>query len=145
MARKATILLVEDDLHDVELFMLALSKASSIPDVITVQDGREAIRYLSGEGEFADREKFPMPALVFLDLSLPQVNGFDVLRWIQDQAGKLSLPPIIVLSYSQLERDKKLAQSLGAHTYLVKATDPAETAVMLNGFAPLWSGAQNIT
>jgi DNA-binding response OmpR family regulator len=139
MARKATILLVEDDLHDVELFMLALGKTSSIPEVITLQDGPEAILYLSGEGRYADREKFPLPTLVLLDLSLPLMSGFEVLRWMREQSGKLTLPPTVVLSYSQLERDKKLARELGAQNYLIKPTDPAETVTMLQGLTPFWT------
>ena len=122
MAKQATILLVEDDIHDVELMRLAFEKASIPFALKSVSHGGEAIQYLSGEGHFADREKFPTPSLVLLDLKMPRVDGFDVLRWIQTQPAE-KMPPVIVLSYSKLESDRRLAQELGAKGYVVKPVD----------------------
>ena len=50
-------------------------------------DGQQAIDYLKGAGKYADREKFPLPCLVLLDLKLPYVMGLDVLKWIRQQSG----------------------------------------------------------
>ena len=128
MAKLATILLVEDDMHDVELMRLAFEKASIPFALRSVSHGGEAIEYLSGEGNFADREQFPTPSLILLDLKMPRVDGFDVLRWIQTQPPE-KMAPVIVLSYSKLESDRRLAQELGARGYMVKPVD-FDSAVM---------------
>src|SRR5947208_69006 len=122
MARRATILLVEDDVHDIELLRLGAAKANASFGLIEVQDGAEAIKYLSGEGKYSDRQQFPEPALVLLDLTMPGMSGFDVLRWANRQS-PASMPPIIVFSYSRLEQDRRLALELGAKQYLVKPLD----------------------
>ena len=80
-----TILLVEDEENDVVFMEMALEKAGLMRAFQVAEDGEEAINYLSGKGEFADRARFPLPALVFLDLKLPLIMGMDVLKWIRDQ------------------------------------------------------------
>src|SRR5205814_568441 len=116
MARRATILLVEDDTHDIELLRLGIVRARASFGLIEVQDGAEAIKYLAGEGKYADRQQFPEPAAVLLDLTMPGISGFDVLRWISRQPPS-TMPPVIVFSYSRLESDRKLALELGAKQY----------------------------
>ncbi len=77
------ILVVEDSADDVELLLIA---ARTAPDAVSfhiVRDGEQALAYLKGEGPFADRQAHPLPGLVLLDLSLPGINGFEVLAWIR--------------------------------------------------------------
>jgi len=83
-------------------------------------DGDEAIAYLSGRKEFANREKFPYPDLMFLDLKMPRVTGFEVLTWLQNKARK---PFITVFSGSEMENDLKRAFALGADSYKVKPSN----------------------
>ena len=85
-------------------------------------DGGEAISYLAGEGRFADRVKFPEPLLVLLDLNMPRVNGFDVLRWMK-RNGRAGFPLVLTLSYSQLESDVRLAYELGTSAFIAKPVD----------------------
>jgi len=80
-------------------------------------DGQQAIDYLQGAGKFADREKFPLPCLVLLDLKLPFVMGLDVLKWIRQRP---ELSPVVILSSSQQNADISTAYRLGANAYLVK-------------------------
>ena len=78
-----TVLVVEDNPDDVELLQVA---AGAAPDAVSfhiVQDGEQAVAYLKGEGQFADRQAHPLPELVLLDLSLPGMDGFAVLSWIR--------------------------------------------------------------
>ena len=77
------VLVVEDNVDDVELLRLA---AKAAPDAVAfhiVGDGEQALAYLNGEGQFADRQAHPLPDLVLLDISLPGMNGFEVLTWIR--------------------------------------------------------------
>jgi CheY-like chemotaxis protein len=114
------ILLVEDDLEDVEIIGLALQKAGSPFSLIRVPNGSEAIQLLSRAGKYADPGKFPDPVLVLLDLSLPLIDGFGVLQWMRRQAAG-TMPPVIVLSYSNAEADIRQAHQLGARYYLIKS------------------------
>jgi len=70
---RKSILLVEDEEHDVLFMQLAMEDAALKNPLAVVSDGREAIAYLKGDGKFANRKEFPLPGLVLLDLRLPQV------------------------------------------------------------------------
>src|SRR5580704_12646023 len=113
------ILLVEDDENDVFFLQRALKQAQIANPLHRVRDGEEAISYLRGEEEFADREKFPMPTLMLLDLKMPRKNGFEVIDWVRAQPGLKRLP-IVVLTSSREDPDVNRAYELGANTYLVK-------------------------
>src|SRR5688572_4680933 len=93
------LLLVEDNEDDVFIMKRALEGAGVKNPLFVVEDGRQAIDYLQGTGKFADRQLFPLPALVFLDLKLPYVSGFEVLTWIREQP-LLSSVVIVVLTSS---------------------------------------------
>ncbi len=118
-----TILLVEDEENDVVFMEMALEKAGLTSALQIAEDGEEAISYLSGEGEFADRTRFPLPALIFLDLKLPRVMGMEVLKWIRDQPA-LDTMVVIILTSSQQRSDIQKACALGANSYLVKPSNP---------------------
>src|SRR4051794_6989344 len=113
------ILLVEDDINDVFFFERAVKNAAISQAVQIARDGQEAIAYLSGEGAFADREKYPLPCLIVLDLNMPRKNGFEVLEWLQ-QTPPLDTLPAVILTSSQAERDRQRACDLGAKAYYVK-------------------------
>lgn len=119
-----TILLVEDEENDVVFMEMALEKAGLVRAFQVAEDGEEAIHYLSGRGEFADRARFPLPALVLLDLKLPLIMGMDVLKWIRDQPA-LDTMVVIMLTSSQQRSDIQRACALGANSYLVKPSNPA--------------------
>jgi CheY-like chemotaxis protein len=113
------ILLVEDEEDDVFLLRKALKAAGVKNRAVVARDGNEAVEYLAGTGGFADRQQFPYPALMLLDLKLPYRSGLEVLAWLRRQT---NLPPthIAVLSSSNEPRDLRAASELGAGTYLVK-------------------------
>ena len=118
-----TILLVEDDANDVYFMKRAAREAGILDSLHVAQDGREAMEYLGGLGEYADRQRFPLPSLVLLDLKLPRVMGFEVLKWIRQQPA-LKGTIVIVLTSSDLKTDVDLAHRLGANSYLVKPSTP---------------------
>ncbi len=119
---RGVVLIVDDNPDDIELLRLAFEKAKAPCGVMSAPDGTEAIRYLSGEGKYADRKLYPMPLLVLLDLNMPRVNGFEVLDWIQKNSTS-TFPLVITLSYSHLESDIRRAYDLGTSAYIAKPVD----------------------
>lgn len=117
------LLLVEDNEDDVFIFRRAFARAGLADPVHVARDGEEAVSYLGGTGPFADRERYPLPYLVFLDLKLPRRSGLDVLRWVNEQ-GSLRGLPIIVLTSSAEHRDVERTRDFGAMHYLVKPPSP---------------------
>ncbi len=123
----AVILLIEDSLDDVELFRLAVAQSGTPCRVVSVQFARDAIKYLERFGEYRDENQYPRPTLIVLDLSLPGISGLDFLTWAKGEPPD-EIPPIVVLSSSQLELNRNLSQKLGAKAYFVKSPKPEETA-----------------
>src|SRR5579859_5380080 len=113
------ILLVEDDQNDVFFLQYAFEAAGVDNPIQVVADGQEAINYLSGAGHFADRQRFPLPCLMLLDLKLPVKMGTDVLRWIRKQPLVSNLL-VVVLTSSSDSSDVDSAYEHGAQSYLVK-------------------------
>lgn len=118
-----TILLVEDDPNDVFFMKRAMELSGILNPVQVASDGRKAIHYLDGAGEYRDRARFPLPSLVLLDLKLPFVMGLDVLKWIREQP-ELRTVIVLVFTASKLPRDISKAYFLGANSYLVKPSEP---------------------
>ena len=122
MAVDRTFLLVEDSDDDVRLFRRSFIKARLMNPLQVVQTAEEAIAYLTGTGKYADRLRYPLPSIVFLDLQLPGMSGFEVLKVLR---GDTSLNKIraIVLTGSDNMRDVKAAYELGANSFLIKPAD----------------------
>ena len=97
----------------------AFEKARLANPLQVVRDGEEAIAYLSGAGDFADREAHPLPVIILLDLKLPRVSGFEVLEWLQNHP-ELADIPVVVLTSSDEQPDVAKAKQLGARSYLLK-------------------------
>ena len=116
---QSSILLVEDNDDDIFLMRRALVKANLTCAVQVVTDGQEAIDYLSGLEKYSDRSTYPLPEVIFLDLKLPYVHGFEVLMWLRQQACLKEIP-VIILTSSPEERDRQRARELRARSYLVK-------------------------
>lgn len=131
------ILLVEDNEDDVFLTEMALKSAGVINQMRVVRHGQEAVDYLSGAGQFANREQFPFPGLVLLDLKLPYRSGLEVLAWLREQAS-LPATTVVVLTSSNEPKDLNLAYELGAKTYLVKPPTPQMIYDIVNSLKLDW-------
>lgn len=118
-AHQHHILHVEDDANDVLLVQRAFRKAAVPALLQSVQDGEAAVSYLSGAEIYADRDRFPLPHLVLLDLKIPRKSGLEVLAWLR-QHPRLHRLPVAVLTSSRHEKDIHLAYDSGANSYLVK-------------------------
>lgn len=119
MTEDSAILLVEDNEDDVFFMKHALRTAGVANPVHVVETGAQAIDYLSGIGPFQDRRKYPLPAIVFLDLKLPLMSGHEVLAWIRAQR-QLEGLLVVVLTSSNEAADVRRCYSLGATSYLMK-------------------------
>jgi CheY-like chemotaxis protein len=122
MAELAVILLAEDEEDYVLLIKHAFAQAKIPNPLQVVWNGQEAIAYLKGEGKYSNREDYPLPDLFLLDLKMPRVNGFEVLKWLRAQPGLAALRVLVLTSSDEL-RDVNEAYRLGANSFLVKPLD----------------------
>src|SRR5688572_27052731 len=99
MEPELTILIAEDTENDAELVRIALRSIEVKNPVEIVPDGQAVIDYLCAKGKYRDRAAFPFPSVLFLDLKMPRLNGFEVLGWLRDHP-ECSIIPVIVLSSS---------------------------------------------
>jgi len=115
-----TVLLVEDDLNDIFLVKRAFKMAQLQNPLQVVTDGQEAIHYLRGEGKYTDRETYPLPKLIVMDIKMPRRSGFEVLEWVKGNGRPLRRIPIVIVSSSDNPADINRAYELGANAYMVK-------------------------
>jgi len=114
------ILLAEDDPNDVLLIQRALQRSNIVNPLQVVRDGADAVAYLNGDLQYGDRERYPLPVLLLMDLKMPRKSGLEVLEWLRQQTGGLRRLPVVVLTSSNQSLDINRAYDLGANSYLVK-------------------------
>jgi len=131
------VLLAEDEQADAFIFQFAVTKAKLDLSLHVATDGQEAVEYLSGKLSYADRAKYPLPALIVLDLKMPRMSGFDVLSWLAGQSD-LTHIPALVLSSSSYEEDMRKARELGAREYYVKPSSTGALAKIIKTIADRW-------
>jgi len=122
------ILMAEDSEDDERLFLEVLKRSGLTNPVVVVPDGGEAIAYLKGELRYADRERFPLPRILLLDLAMPKVNGWQVLQWLKSRSEFRDLL-VIVLTSSLRVADLQRAYQMGASSFLGK---PCKVEELLN-------------
>jgi CheY-like chemotaxis protein len=132
-----TILMVEDSAGDAILLQHCFKNILPDSALHWVSDGNEAILYLCGHGRYADREQYPIPALILLDLKLPVKNGFEVLRFARGYPAFASIP-VIVYSDCFDPQIVKRAYELGANSYLRKALDPESRVRLVRALKDYW-------
>jgi len=119
MEKLANILLVEDNKMDIALTLDAFREARLANKIHVARNGEEALQYLFGEGEFADRIRYPLPNIILLDLKMPGIDGLEVLKRVKSTP-EIKRIPIIILTSSKEEGDRAMSYDLGANSYLVK-------------------------
>ena len=131
------ILLVEDSHFDVELLQHAFRKAGLSRPMQVVRDGVDAMSYLLGVGEYADRDEHPAPSVLLIDLNMPRFNGLELLTWLRTQPDLQHLL-VVVLTGTARQQDIDIAYRMGAKSYLVKPTQADEFQALINSFFDYW-------
>ena len=137
MPERSVILLVEDREDDIVLVRRAFAAANLNLPLHVVRDGEEAIAYLLGVEKYRHRDEFPLPDLVLLDLKLPRMDGYEVLRWIRSQPAFMALR-VIVLTSSEDVYDVNKAYELGANSFLVKPFEFQNYPALVDSLARFW-------
>jgi CheY-like chemotaxis protein len=113
------ILLVEDEPAHAELTKRAIRKAGNANRIFIVSDGEEAFDYLYHRGKYEDKDKYPLPGLILLDIKLPGIDGIEVLKEIKEDT-LLKRIPVIMLTTSEREEDIARSYNHYANSYLTK-------------------------
>jgi CheY-like chemotaxis protein len=132
------MLLVEDNQQDELLTLRALRKVNLANQVEVVRDGQQALDYLFGEAEFAQRAGCDPPAVVLLDINLPRVGGFEVLNRIRGDE-RTRLVPVVILTSSDEERDRLRSYQGGCNSFVRKPLDFAEFAQTVARLGIYWA------
>jgi CheY-like chemotaxis protein len=131
------ILLVDDNPDDEELALPALRDNHISNDVVVARAGVEVLNFLFGTGDYAGRDLSVMPAVIFLDLKLPRVDGLEVLRRLRN-GKRTRLLPVVILTSSKEEEDIIGSYGLGANSYVRKPVDFSEFAEAVRQLKLYW-------
>jgi CheY-like chemotaxis protein len=135
--RLATILLVEDEASDADLICRGFAKAKVVNPIVHLRNGDDALAYLEGVGQYADRAKFPLPAFILLDLKLPGMKGLELLQWKRTRR-EVRRIPVVVLTSDRESATIDAAYDLGANSYLVKPGNPTEIVRIVETIQRYW-------
>jgi CheY-like chemotaxis protein len=139
---KTGVVLSADDNEDDNLLLSAACMRCRVSfQLQIVNDGQEVLEYLSGIDRFADRNRFPFPDILLLDLKMPCKGGIEVLDWRRRQPQFIDLP-VAVLSSSQNSADLEKAYQKGATWYLAKPVDFDELKQLVEKLE-LWKNAKD--
>jgi two-component system response regulator len=128
-----SILVVEDNADDEELTLRALRKGNLANEIIVVRDGREALDFIFGKGQYEGRDLSRMPTVVLLDLKLPKLSGLQVLEALRADS-RTRLTPVVVLTSSSEDEDMLRSYELGANSYVRK---PVEFSAFIDAVGQL--------
>lgn len=137
MIDQDVILLAEDNDDHILLIRHAFKQANLLNPLQVVRDGDELIAYLSGAGKYANRDEFPLPSLILLDLKMPRRSGFEVLEWVR-QHPTLNKIRVVVLTSSDEIKDVNRAYAMGANSFLVKPLDFRDFVEMSRAIKGYW-------
>ena len=126
-----TLMLVEDNVDDIELFKLALTLSNLDSDIVVARDGPDALALLIG------RDNGPLPDVILLDLKLPRLNGLDVLRAIKGNSRTRAIP-VVILTTSGERSDLETAYEIGCNSYLRKPVDFSQFNEMVRDVHRYW-------
>jgi CheY-like chemotaxis protein len=136
--RNLTILIAEDSQDDAFFLERACRKIGLKNPVQILTDGNEVLDYLKAEGKYQNRTEYPFPSVMFIDIKMPRVNGFEVLKWLQEHP-ECKIIPTIMFSSSEQPEDVERAYQLGVNAYLVKPNATAELEEILRSTYDFWA------
>ena len=131
------ILLVEDNTSDEMLTIRAFKQNNIQNEIVVARDGAEALDYLFGSGEYADRDPKDNPQVVILDLKLPKINGFQVLQKLREDE-RTRKTPVVILTSSKEDKDLVEAWDLGTNAYVQKPVNFTEFVEAVKHLGMFW-------
>jgi two-component system response regulator len=135
--RPMDILLAEDNIADVKIALRAFAKSKLKNKIYVVSNGRETLDFIYHTGKYQDKEKFPTPDLILLDIKMPKLDGFQVLERIKSDL-QYSYIPVIMLTSSRNEEDIAKSYKNGAASFIAKPVDYEEFVKIVDGFNYYW-------
>jgi CheY-like chemotaxis protein len=130
-----TILVAEDNPDDIALFKRAFAKAGLPHQLRIVSSGLQVVDYLEGNAPYHNRDVFPIPGVLLLDMTMPQGGGTNVLNWLRSHPFHRDLPVVVLTGSDQHER---AALDLGAKDFFVKPAATAELVVIFRHISQNW-------
>jgi CheY-like chemotaxis protein len=138
MNSSISVLVAEDEESDFLLLERALKNSDERLKIYRVRDGVEGMEYIKGEGEFADRVRFPLPQMLILDLKMPRMTGMEFLAWLRSEPSRRIIPTLM-MSSSEQAADVRQAYELGANTYFLKPSDFKSLVELCKRISAYWS------
>lgn len=140
MHSTTTFLLAEDNPDETFFVEQGFKHGLNHLQLRSVSDGAQAIEYMEGKGDYADRIKYPVPDVVLLDLKMPRVDGFEFLHWLRNNApDALRLTPVVILSSSAEIADVTRAYKMGANSYFMKPVGLRDFQARISELGAYWS------
>ena len=136
-SKPINILLVEDNEADVKITLRAFAKAKLKNTIYVINDGQEALDFVQHKGKYQDRERFPRPDLILLDIKLPKLDGFQVLQNLKKDLQYSSIP-VIMLTSSKNEEDIAKSYKNGAASFIPKSVNYNDFVKIIEGFNFYW-------
>ena len=137
MHRQCTILIVDDDENDIFFVKRAFTEINIHCTFQILKNGQEVVDYLEGADEYGNREKYPLPMMILMDLKMPIMDGFQVLAWLRARDG-LKVIPTIIFSSSDLPGDITRAYELGANSFMTKSVTYDGLLIKLQTLSQYW-------
>jgi CheY-like chemotaxis protein len=137
MRRSCTILIVDDDENDIFFVKRAFTEINVHCTFQVLKNGQQVVDYLLGDGEYSNREKYPLPMMILMDLKMPIMDGFEVLAWLRGRPG-IKVIPTIVFSSSDLAEDITRAYELGANSFMTKSVTYDGLLLKLQTLSHYW-------
>ena len=142
-APEQMLLIVDDQADDQMMLKWMLEKLGVTNPVRSLHDGHEVVRYLNGDGPYADREKFPMPTAMFLDLQMPVMSGWQELDWIQSTGMKGQMRIFVYSAPANVSEVNKLYR-MGADSFIQKPASEREMLSLIENFPEPWKLAEAV-
>ena len=131
------ILLVEDNLSDAEMTIRVLRKSNIANKIIHLEDGFEALEFIFGTGEYANRNISNLPKVILLDLKMPRMDGIEVLLKIKGDERTKKIP-VVVLTSSKEDPDIQTCYDLGVNAYVVKPVEIEAFSKAISDLGLFW-------
>jgi len=137
MHRQCMILIVDDDENDIFFVKRAFTEINVHCTFHMLKNGQEVVDYLSGHEQYGNRDRYPLPIMMLMDLKMPVMDGFEVLAWLRAQPG-IKVIPTVVFSSSDLPADITRAYELGANSFMTKSVTYDGLLIKLQTLSQYW-------